>query len=331
MDPFTQGVLGASAAQAIAKKTNIKYATLCGVIGGMVADLDVLIKHEGDPLLAFVYHRHFTHSLAFSPIGALIVALMLWPFIKKKLSFLHVWLFSFIGYLTHPILDSCTSYGTHLFWPFTNARTAWDFISIIDPIYTIPIFIGVVMAFFMKNRRPAIMVIIISSLYMAFGAAQHERAKNELYKLVEARKHKIEHYRVLPTFANMLVWRAVYKHNGRIYMDGVRVGKNAEIYKGGSVKAFEKNMVKAPNSSELEKDIDRFYFFADGLVGYVEGQKDVLGDYRYSPLPQETLPFWGIRIYPKRPAVHADFIRLATRDGKIPVLWDMIIGNFTRR
>ena len=42
------------------------------------------------------------------------------------------------GYATHGLLDACTSYGTVLFWPFSNERLTWNNISIVDPLLTIP-------------------------------------------------------------------------------------------------------------------------------------------------------------------------------------------------
>jgi inner membrane protein len=36
--------------------------------------------------------------------------------------------------LTHPLLDSFTSYGTQLFWPLMPTPTAWSSIFIIDPL-----------------------------------------------------------------------------------------------------------------------------------------------------------------------------------------------------
>ena len=47
-------------------------------------------------------------------------------------------MYSTIGYATHGIIDSLTSYGTQLFWPFSNDRFATNTISIIDPLFTLP-------------------------------------------------------------------------------------------------------------------------------------------------------------------------------------------------
>ena len=63
MDPFTQGILGASLSTASTKKNKqIKIAAFCGMIGGIVPDFDIFIRSANDSLLSIEYHRHFlTH------------------------------------------------------------------------------------------------------------------------------------------------------------------------------------------------------------------------------------------------------------------------------
>ena len=83
MDPISQGIVGAALAQSTAKKNNIIKIGIIGFMAGMVPDLDVLIKSSTDPILSLEYHRQFTHSLLFIPFGAMIVALMIFPLIKR--------------------------------------------------------------------------------------------------------------------------------------------------------------------------------------------------------------------------------------------------------
>ena len=85
MDLLTQGLLGTAMAQAGAKQQEIRIATGIGFLAGITADVDILIQSENDPLLNIEFHWHFTHSLFFVPLGALIVALLLWPFLRKRL------------------------------------------------------------------------------------------------------------------------------------------------------------------------------------------------------------------------------------------------------
>ena len=42
-----------------------------------------------------------------------------------------------LGYGTGGLLDTCTSYGTHLLWPFSTTPMAWSIIAIVDPVFTV--------------------------------------------------------------------------------------------------------------------------------------------------------------------------------------------------
>src|SRR5690242_17240343 len=124
MDLLTQGLLGASLAQSGTRQNETRLATGVGFFAGLLADADILIQSVNDPLLTVEFHRHFTHSIFFVPFGSLIAALILWPFLRKRLSFSRLYLFCFLGYSLSGVLDALTSYGTHLFWPVSEERVA---------------------------------------------------------------------------------------------------------------------------------------------------------------------------------------------------------------
>ena len=152
MDPLSQGTVGAAFAQSTANKNNLLKIGVIGFLAGLAPDLDVLIQSSTDPILSLEYHRQFSHSLFFIPFGALIVALLIFPFVKKSMELKTVYIASFLGYATHGLLDACTSYGTLLFWPFSNERVTWNNISIVDPLFTIPALILVGTAIKTKKR-----------------------------------------------------------------------------------------------------------------------------------------------------------------------------------
>ena len=117
MDPISQGTVGAALAQFSANKKNIVKISIIGFIAGLAPDLDILIKSSTDPFLSLEYHRQFTHSLIFVPLGALIVTLLLYPLFRKSISLKTVYLASFwaiqpMAYLMHALLRYAT------FWPF---------------------------------------------------------------------------------------------------------------------------------------------------------------------------------------------------------------------
>ena len=86
MDPLTQGTLGSALAQSAADPRQIRGFALAGAGGGIVPDLDILIRSDTDPILYLEFHRQFSHSLVFIPIGAALCALLLHPVLKRWLS-----------------------------------------------------------------------------------------------------------------------------------------------------------------------------------------------------------------------------------------------------
>ena len=98
MDPLSQGLVGATASQSLSNRKDIVTATVLGFLSGMAADLDIFIRSSEDPLLFLEFHRQFTHSLIFMPIGGLICACVFWlllhfVFNKTNLSFIKIYLF----------------------------------------------------------------------------------------------------------------------------------------------------------------------------------------------------------------------------------------------
>ena len=140
-------------------------------------DSDVLIRSASDPLLHLEYHRHFTHALLFIPIGGLITAALGRLITRGKKTIRELWLPASLGWGTHGLLDSCTSYGTYLLWPISNERVAWDNVSIIDPLFTLPLLAGVLLAVKMKRVAIARAALIWAVLYLSIGVLQGQRAE----------------------------------------------------------------------------------------------------------------------------------------------------------
>ena len=344
MDILTQGLLGGVLAQSVATKDETKLATLVGVIAGLLADADVLIYSASDPLLNIEFHRHFTHSLFFIPFGAAIALMILWPFLHRHIPVGRLYLFCLLGYSMSGVLDACTSYGTHLFWPFSDERVAWSIISIIDPVFTLILLVTLIRVLRTKHKQVAYWGLGVCGLYFLFGFAQLQRAQNMAEELLVTRGHSTTQHIVKPTMANLLLWRSVYIHNNRIYVDAMRVGLFSEnkVFEGESVEKFsvEKYLPGLDVSSVLHADIQRFSKFSDGFVALeykeessqgmknISAEKNVLGDLRYSMLPVSAKPLWGIIIDKKNPQLHADYLFFRDNSQKVrQTFLDMLLLN----
>ncbi|MDR4518993.1 MAG: metal-dependent hydrolase [Nitrosomonas sp.] len=311
MDLLTQGLLGASMAQSGARHDETRIAAGVGFLAGVIADADILIQSENDPLLNIEFHRHFTHSIFFVPFGALIAAIVLWPFLRKHLPFARIYLFAFLGYCLSGVLDAFTSYGTHLLWPLSDERTALNMISVIDPVFTLMLLVAVIFALRRKTVTAARVGLLLAAIYLSFGWMQLQRAEDIARTLAVERNHSIERLLVKPTLGNLVLWRSIYQTDGRLYVDAIRIGpfSDARIYPGDSIELFNltRDMRDLPKSSVLAGDIERFTKFSDGLVALSTEHSEVLIDVRYSNLPMTLSPLWGIELDTTQPERHAKY------------------------
>lgn len=330
MDVLTQGLLGGALAQSLARPEEKRSATCAGIVAGMLADADILIRSTSDPLLTLEYHRHFTHALIFIPAGALIALLLLWPFLRRRISASRLYLFCLAGFSMSGLLDACTSYGTHLFWPFSDERVAFNIIAIVDPVFTAVLFLCVVTG--LRYRHAARTGLILCAGYLLFGFVQQQRATAEAEGLISSRGHDASVHVVKPTLGNQVLWRSVYIHNEHLYVDAVRVGlfKENIIYTGNSVPVLniQRDLPGLSKQARLYRDIERFRMFSSGYVAIDPEMPGVIGDIRYSMLPMSTKPLWGIVIDAEQPDRHADyrFFRDTGRETRQTFI-KMVLGN----
>src|SRR5690606_23294105 len=103
---------------------------------------------------------------------------------KKRYEY-RTWLFLFFfGIITHPLLDVFTSYGTGLLWP-SPQRLAIDSVFVIDPLYTIPFLLTLIIALCLKRSNKFRSIInwigiIYSSLYLLLSVLIQHSIKKEV-------------------------------------------------------------------------------------------------------------------------------------------------------
>jgi inner membrane protein len=336
LDILTQGLLGAALSQSIARKKETRIATGVGFFAGLIADADIFIMSPSDPMLNIELHRHFSHSIFFVPLGALLAALILWPILQRffnsePLTFKRLYVFCLLGYSLSGFIDACTSYGTHLLWPLSDERITFHLISIIDPIFTGVLMLAVISAWRKHRPRMAHIGLLFCGAYLLLGALQLNRATDLATELGHSRQHDVEKLVVKPSFANLLVWRSTYVANDRIYVDAVRAGfTETKIYPGSSVPLFipERDAIGIPRDSVLYADILRFEKFSDGFIAMEPGKDNVLGDVRYSMTPTKIATLWGITLDKNKLDEHAyyGFYR-ATSPGDRENYINMLLGK----
>jgi inner membrane protein len=303
MDTITQAVIGAAAGQAAGSRALGRKAALVGALAGWLPDADVLIRSAADPLLSIEQHRGFTHALAFIPVGAAIAAL---PFVATRAGRAQArptYLAALAGWATHAPLDAFTSYGTQLLWPFSSTRFAWNAVSIIDPLFTLPLLLAVVLAWRWRRALPAVAGLAWAVAWLGLGTVQHARASAVQAELARARGHEPVRARVDPSLGNNLLWRAVYEADGRLHADAVRVpwlgaptvraGRSAPLARPADLGALP---AAAPEATA--RAVRVWAWFTDGWMTRTDGAAGevVVADQRYAADPAGLSPLWALTL-----------------------------------
>jgi inner membrane protein len=312
MDTITQAVIGAAAGQAVGHRALGRKAALVGALAGWLPDADVLIRSATDPLLAIEQHRGFTHALAFIPVGAAIASL---PFLATRAGRAQarpLYLAALAGWATHAPLDAFTSYGTQLLWPFSDQRVAWNAVSIVDPLFTLPLLLAVVLAWRWRQALPAVAGLAWAAAWLGLGTVQHARAASAQADLARARGHEPARGRVDPSIGNNVLWRSVYEADGRVHADAIRVpwlgaptlrtGASAPLATPAALAALP-----AADPAATARAVRTWAWFTDGWMTRADapGGEVVLADQRYAADPAGLTPLWALT--------------LRTRDAAAPV------------
>lgn len=225
MDSVSQFVLGASIAGVCAPARHRRKALLLGGALGTLPDLDVIIDY-GDPVSNFTYHRGFSHSLfVLLPFSLLLWLLLrsLWAPVREAPG---RWMAAVVLTLvTHPLLDAHTVYGTQLLWPLETPPVMWSTLFIIDPLYTLPLLAGFMVAILSPRSRLGGVTLaaglVLSSAYLGWSwvakslVERHTVATLQAMSLQDAPRFSV------PTPFNTLLWRVVVM-TGDGYLEAYR-------------------------------------------------------------------------------------------------------------
>ena len=301
MDLVTQGIIGASFAQLSVPADKVRRAACIGCLAGLLPDADFLVQSVDDPLLALEFHRHFTHSLISVPLMAALLAILLWPSQRRQFDLRTLFRVCLFGLLPSGLLDVCTSYGTHLFWPFYDKPISLDIIAIVDPIFTSFLFLPLLIGLYHRRREK--LGIVLAATYLVFAWVQHERAVSFMERWREERGHEITDYVVKPTMGNLLLWRSLYSYKDEIFVDALRLGDPIVRYPGGVVSKFvlERDLAWADRGTRVWRDSYRFLANTRGWAIPLDNARTVLGDIRYSMLPNGIDPLWELHFQRENP------------------------------
>lgn len=290
MDSVTQIALGASVAGLIAPRGFRRRALVWGAAVGTLPDLDVLVP-LGDPVSDFTYHRGVSHSLFFMTLATPLIAALGWRVHRDSMRFVR-WLWMiWMVLITHALLDCFTVYGTQVGLPFTDYPVGLATIFIIDPLYTVPLLIGMTVAAFRgaKGNRPFALCcgVVFSSAYLAWTVGAKVWLSGRVSEELAARNVPTETLLIMPTAFNSVAWRVLAMGTEQYYESFVSVFNPAEL---SPPAGYPQQSVPA-QVAEVGA-VQRLAWFSKGFSRYEQrGDEFVVTDLRMGSEPWYVFSF----------------------------------------
>lgn len=296
MDSVTQVLLGASIGVAVmGRRTALWKSALWGGVAGLLPDLDVLLDH-GDPILNMIRHRAETHAL-------LLLTLFAWPMawgvsrLHRQPQLLSRWCAAlWLALVTHPLLDLMTIYGTQVFQPFTDEAYGLGSMFIVDPVYSLPLLVGVTVALRIKTVGRALTIngwaLAFSTVYLAWSALAQWGVTQHARQSLKAQGLPSQQLLVTPAPLSILVWRVVALDGERFHegfyalMDGGRAMRFVAHERGDALATRHADHLQLQRLSRFTDG-----FFKVKTEGQGEGERLVVTDLRMGQEPDYVFSF----------------------------------------
>jgi len=225
MDSLTHIVLGAAVGTAVLGRKAGPRAALWGAVCATLPDLDVLIPH-GNPVRDFTLHRAESHSLFWLTVASPAIAWLIASIERRGRAAFRDWLpLVWLALVTHPLLDAFTVYGTQLLLPFSDYPVGLGSIFIIDPLFTVPLIVGLVAALRLRRHDPGrgarwnAAGLVASTAYLGWTVAAQAHVESVADRTLATLPLAEGRVLVTPAPLNSLLWRVVVMEN-RGYQEG---------------------------------------------------------------------------------------------------------------
>jgi inner membrane protein len=209
MDSLSQLVLGASIGVAVmGRRTAVWKAALWGGICGTLPDLDVFISY-GDAVRDMTYHRTESHAFFYLTLAAPLIALLASKLHGEMALFKRWCVALWLALVTHPMLDATTIYGTQLLLPFTDYPYGTGSMFIVDPLYTLPLLIGVIVAL---SRKAFVGLpwntagLVISTVYLGWSMVAQAHVRGVVQEALAGQGVAAQSILVTPAPLSTILW-----------------------------------------------------------------------------------------------------------------------------
>jgi inner membrane protein len=295
MDSITHLFLGGAVAAAIAPAKHRRAALLAGAALNTLPDLDSLFiaLATDDPVSLMTVHRSFSHSLFVLPV----LGWMIWWLCRKRGKRVAEspsrWFWAIqLALVTHPLLDAFTVYGTQLLWPLHTPPVMGSSLFIIDPLYTVWLFGGCVVAWFVREKAQAQRALLaglaLSTAYLGWSLLAKARIDDQADRALAAMGLQGAPRFSVPMPFNTLLWRVV-----AMTPDGYVIGDRSLVADRGAMrfKGYKSNVQALAEAKDIQAVQELTWFNHGFMRAQVRGDELVLSDLRMGLEPDYNFNF----------------------------------------
>lgn len=272
------------------RRTAVWKAALWGGVAGTLPDLDALIDF-GDAVANMTYHRAQSHGLFYLTLFSPLLAWLVSRIHGEAALFKRWWLALWLALFTHPLLDWFTIYGTQLWQPFSEEPLGLGSMFIIDPLYTLPLLIGVIVALSLKSAnglRWNMIGLGLSCAYLVWSAIAQQQVLGVAREALRQQNIVVDRMFATPSPLNTVLWRVVGMQKDG-YVEGFYSMLDAD--KTVRFDTFPHDSALYEKTKALWA-VDRMAWFTDGFFRIKERDgKVTLADLRMGQEPNYVFEF----------------------------------------
>ena len=200
MDPITHALVGLAAGSFSGSGSVLENPLALGcLIGSVIPDGDIIMQYWGD----YAYlknHRGASHSLVGISVLSAAAAFLI-DFIFPGNNFWSIFLWTFIGCMTHIGLDIFNSYGAKIFWPLYDKKIGTGLMLSFDPFLIAAA--AIVYGFNSSNLMYTEMSVAAFVCYLLFRQYRKVRVRSILIRNIDVPVCRIV---LLPSLTGFFTW-----------------------------------------------------------------------------------------------------------------------------
>ncbi len=182
------------------------------IIGSHAPDFDTILKLRNNAVY-IRHHRGITHSIPAVILWGLLISGIIHLFVPA-VSFLHLWLWTFLAVFLHVFVDVFNAYGTQAFRPFSHRWVAYGFINTFDPVIFSLHIIGILAWLF--GADPIVTWLLIYSILVGYYIKRYLH-KNALTNKITQYYGEVEGIATSPT-TRQNIWRLAITTKDSFYV-----------------------------------------------------------------------------------------------------------------